>query len=48
MNLHLDKDSFEGVIVIDAEHFKVSEILIEKDYWVTFNTKTGSDRLKNQ
>jgi predicted nucleotidyltransferase component of viral defense system len=36
MNLHLDKDSFEGAIVIAAEHFKVSEILIEKDYWVTY------------
>lgn len=36
MNLHLDKDNFEGAIVATAEHFKISEIFIEKDYWVTY------------
>jgi Nucleotidyl transferase AbiEii toxin, Type IV TA system len=36
MNLHLDKDNFEGAIVTTAEHFKIPEIFIEKDYWVTY------------
>jgi len=36
MNLHLDKDNFEGAIVIAAEYFKITEIFIEKDYWVTY------------
>lgn len=36
MNLHLDKDNFEGAIVATAEHFKIPEIFIEKDYWVTY------------
>lgn len=36
MNLHLDKDNFEGAIVIAAEYFKIPEIFIEKDYWVTY------------
>ena len=36
MNLHLDKDNFEGAIVLAAEHFKIQEIFIEKDYWVTY------------
>ena len=36
MNLHLDKDNFEGAIVAAAEHFGIPEIFIEKDYWVTY------------
>ncbi len=36
MNLHLDKDNFEGAIVATAEYFKIPEIFIEKDYWVTY------------
>lgn len=36
MNLHLDKDSFEGAISAAAEYFKIPEIFIEKDYWVTY------------
>ncbi|MBK0371158.1 nucleotidyl transferase AbiEii/AbiGii toxin family protein [Flavobacterium agrisoli] len=36
MNLHLDKNNFEGAIVATAEHFKIPEIFIEKDYWVTY------------
>jgi Nucleotidyl transferase AbiEii toxin, Type IV TA system len=36
MNLHLDKDNFEGAIIATAEHFKIPEIFIEKDYWVTY------------
>lgn len=33
MNLHLDKDNYEGAIVATAEHFKIPEIFIEKDYY---------------
>jgi hypothetical protein len=36
MNLHLDKDNFEGAIVATAEYLKIPEIFIEKDYWVTY------------
>lgn len=36
MNLHLDKENFEGAIVAAAEYFKIPEIFIEKDYWVTY------------
>lgn len=36
MNLHLDKDNFEGAIVAAADYFKIPEIFIEKDYWVTY------------
>ena len=36
MNLHLDKNNFEGAIVAAAEHFGIPEIFIEKDYWVTY------------
>lgn len=36
MNLHLDKDNFEGAIIAAAEYFLIPEIFIEKDYWVTY------------
>ena len=36
MNLHLDKDNFEGAIVAAADYFEIPEIFIEKDYWVTY------------
>ena len=36
MNLHLDKNNFEGAIIAAAEHFGIPEIFIEKDYWVTY------------
>jgi hypothetical protein len=36
MNLHLDKDNFEGAIVATAEYLEIPEIFIEKDYWVTY------------
>jgi predicted nucleotidyltransferase component of viral defense system len=36
MNLHLDKNNFEGAIVAAAEYFEIPEIYIEKDYWVTY------------
>lgn len=36
MNLHLDKNNFEGAIVAAADYFEIPEIFIEKDYWVTY------------
>lgn len=36
MKLHEDKDSFEAAITQAAEHFKIPQIFIEKDYWVTY------------
>ncbi|MEO8255116.1 MAG: nucleotidyl transferase AbiEii/AbiGii toxin family protein [Flavobacterium sp.] len=36
MNLHLDKDNFEGAIVATAAYFEIPELFIEKDYWVTY------------
>ena len=35
MNLHQDKSLFQQAIVATAQHFKIAEIYIEKDYWVT-------------
>lgn len=39
MKLHNYKDAFEGAIVATAQHFGISEVYIEKDYWVTFTLK---------
>lgn len=39
MKLHQYKDAFEGAIVATAQHFKIAEIYVEKDYWVTFALK---------
>ncbi len=39
MKLHHYKDAFEGAIVATAQHFKIAEIYVEKDYWVTFALK---------
>jgi predicted nucleotidyltransferase component of viral defense system len=39
MKLHKYKDAFEGAIVATAQHFKIAEIYVEKDYWVTFALK---------
>ena len=36
MNLHLDKNNFEGAVVAAADYFGIPEIFIEKDYWVTY------------
>ncbi|WMW78628.1 nucleotidyl transferase AbiEii/AbiGii toxin family protein [Flavobacterium sp. 20NA77.7] len=36
MNLHLDKNNFEGAIVAAANYFGIPEIFIEKDYWITY------------
>lgn len=39
MKLHSYKDAFEGAIVATAQHFGISEVYIEKDYWVTLALK---------
>lgn len=39
MKLHNYKDAFEGAIVATAQHFGISEVYIEKDYWVTLALK---------
>jgi predicted nucleotidyltransferase component of viral defense system len=39
MKLHQYKGAFEGAIVATAQHFGISEVYIEKDYWVTFALK---------
>ncbi|WP_309613717.1 nucleotidyl transferase AbiEii/AbiGii toxin family protein [Flavobacterium sp.] len=36
MNLHINNNDFEGAIVATSEYFKIPEIFIEKDYWVTY------------
>jgi hypothetical protein len=36
MNLHLDRNNFEGAIVAAADYFQIPEIFIEKDNWVTY------------
>ncbi len=39
MKLHNYKAAFQGAIVATAQHFGISEIYVEKDYWVTFALK---------
>ena len=35
MDLHAEKDAFTDIISGAARYFNISEIYIEKDYWVT-------------
>ncbi len=39
MKLHNYKAAFQGAIVATAQHFGISEIYVEKDYWVTLALK---------
>ncbi|GGX00584.1 MULTISPECIES: nucleotidyl transferase AbiEii/AbiGii toxin family protein [Salegentibacter] len=39
MKLHDFKNAFQGAIVATAQHFGISEIYVEKDYWVTLALK---------
>jgi len=43
MNLHKEKDNFKDAIITVAKSHKVSEIIIEKDYWVTYILKSISE-----
>jgi predicted nucleotidyltransferase component of viral defense system len=42
MKLHQDKQTFTQAILASAEYFKIQEIFIEKDYWVTYVLKNLS------
>ena len=39
MKLHEYKNAFEGAVAATAQHFNISEVFIEKDYWVTYALK---------
>ncbi|MCK5882327.1 MAG: nucleotidyl transferase AbiEii/AbiGii toxin family protein [Bacteriovoracaceae bacterium] len=39
MNLHEHKEEFLDLITLTSSHFKISPVLVEKDYWVTFALK---------
>lgn len=42
MKLHQNKEVFEQAIVATAEYFKILEVFVEKDYWVTYVLKNLS------
>ncbi|MGB6129304.1 MAG: nucleotidyl transferase AbiEii/AbiGii toxin family protein [Psychrilyobacter sp.] len=49
MKLHKNKQDFKDLIKLAADHFKISEVYVEKDYWVTLILKTLSEsEYKNQ
>jgi len=35
MKLHIDTERFSELIAFTAEHFRISQTFIEKDYWIT-------------
>ena len=43
MKLHENKQDFKDLIKLTADHFKISEVYVEKDYWVTLILKTLSE-----
>lgn len=43
MNLHNNRDDFHDLISVTADFFKIPEVYIEKDYWVTHILKNLSD-----
>src|ERR1035437_10682008 len=42
MKLHQDKEVFSQAILTTAEYFKIQEVFVEKDYWVTYVLKNLS------
>lgn len=42
MKLHNDKEVFTQAILATAEYFKIQEVFVEKDYWVTYVLKNLS------
>jgi predicted nucleotidyltransferase component of viral defense system len=49
MRLHLEKETFSEAILATAEHFKINEVFVEKDYWVTLVLKNLSQsKFKNR
>ncbi len=43
MKLHKNQEDFKDLIKLAADHFKISEVYVEKDYWVTLILKTLSE-----
>jgi len=43
MNLHNNRNDFQDLISITADFFKIPEVYIEKDYWVTYILKNLSN-----
>jgi len=43
MKLHKNQEDFKDLIKLTADYFKISEVYIEKDYWVTLILKTLSE-----
>lgn len=43
MILHEHSDDFSDLITLTSSHFKISPVLVEKDYWVTFALKNLSE-----
>ena len=43
MKLHTKKQEFRDAVQQTAKMFKISEVLIEKDYWITYVLKRLSD-----
>jgi hypothetical protein len=43
MNLHTNREQFSDAIVATAQQMNISEVLIEKDYWVTYVLKRLSE-----
>lgn len=35
MRLHIDTEQFSTLITFTAEHFRISQTFVEKDYWIT-------------
>jgi len=49
MKLHQNKETFTQAILTTAEYFKINEVFVEKDYWVTYVLKNLSQsKLKNK
>jgi len=42
MNLHKNKEDFRDLIKLAADYFKITEVYVEKDYWVTLILKNLS------
>ncbi len=42
MKLHKNKEAFEQTIEATSKHFKIADVFIEKDYWVTYVLKNLS------
>ena len=43
MNLHENQKEFSELITLTSSHFKISPVLVEKDYWVTLALRKLSE-----